>query len=362
MHTLQQTRQFIDKHKRHWLTVSFLVGFVIDNLTLNRIDQLFDNVILATYVILAMGSMLLLYAGTADKLPERMSVFMVRYMPYVAQYAFGGLFSGMLIFYSRSGSWFESWPYLLIILAVIFGNETIKNRTGRLIFTLAMLFVGLFSYVVLIVPVILGKMGAIVFVGSGILALVIMLLFIRALRKIIPNFFALHHRSVVFIIGTIFAAFNVLYFTNVIPPIPLSLKDAGIYHGVIRFGDGTYQLTYEKPQWWEVFRDSDKTFHTGSRSNIYCFASVFAPTRLATDIYHSWEKYNETTGKWEERSRLSYSIVGGRDGGFRGYTLIQNYEEGKWRCRVETARGQVLGGETFRIEGGTPRELVTRIE
>lgn len=362
MVSLQATRQFIDRNKRHWLTVSFLVGFVIDNLTLNRIDQLFDNVILATYVLLAMGSMLLLYAGAADKLPERAGAFMVRYMPYVAQYAFGGLFSGMLIFYSRSGSWFESWPYLVIILAVIFGNETIKDRTSRLIFTLAMLFVGLFSYVVLIVPVLLGKMGALVFVGSGVLALLIMMLFIRALRMIIPNFFSLHHRSIVFMIGIIFSVFNVLYFTNIIPPIPLSLKDAGIYHGVVRFDDGTYQLTYEKPRWWQVFRNSDETFHSATRSNIYCFASVFAPTRLSTEIYHSWEKYNETTGKWEEYARLSYPIVGGRDGGFRGYTLIQNYEEGDWRCRVETARGQVLGSENFTIEEGAPRELVTRVE
>ena len=78
-----------------------------------------------------------------------------------------------------------SWPFLLIILGVIWGNETIRDRVQRLLFNIGMLFVGLFSYVVLIIPVILGAMGALVFVGSGIVALIIMLLFIRVLALIV---------------------------------------------------------------------------------------------------------------------------------------------------------------------------------
>ncbi|NCN52787.1 DUF2914 domain-containing protein [Candidatus Parcubacteria bacterium] len=362
MAIIQSVKKTFEKHREHWLTVAFFFGFLLDNLTLNRVDQIFDISILAFYVVLAMGSMLLLYAATADRLSEGFSRWAKKYTPLFAQYAFGGLFSGMLIFYGRSGSWYESWPYLLIILGVIFGNETIKDRTGRLIFTLAMLFVGLFSYVVLIVPVFIGKMGAMVFVGSGILALVIMLIFMRILRMIIPNFFSLHQRAIIFTIGIIFALFNFLYFTNIIPPIPLSLKDVGIYHSVIRFGDGTYQLTYEDTKWWEFFRNSDTTFHYTPGSNVYCFASVFAPTRLSTDIYHSWDKYNDATGEWVEYSRLSYPISGGRGAGFRGYTFIKNSQPGTWRCQVETARGQVLGAEKFVIEPGVPGELVTRTE
>jgi hypothetical protein len=357
-----KAKTIFEKHREHWLTVAFLLGFVIDNITLNRVDQLFDNVILATYVILAMLSLLFLYAATAERFPEKMNPFIRKYAPLLTQYAFGGLLSGMLIFYGRSGSWFTSWPFLLIILGVIFGNETIKDRVRRLIFNLAVLFIGIFSYVVLIVPVVTGAMGPWVFIGSGIIALLIMLLFIRILRFFVPRFIEIHLRPLVFAIGTIFAVFNILYFTNAIPPIPLSLKEVGIYHGVVRYENGDYLLTYEKPEWWEFYRDSDSKFHYQFGDNVYCFASVFAPTRLRTDIYHRWERYDEDTKKWVLHGRLTYPISGGRGDGFRGYTQIANYAEGTWRCTIETARGQVLGSEKFTIEGGAQKELVTRIE
>jgi len=275
---------------------------------------------------------------------------MVRaYAPLVVQFSFGGLLSGMLIFYGRSGAWIESWPFLLIFLVVIYLNETIRDRTTRLIYNIAILFIGLFSYVVLVIPVLTGYMGPWVFIGSGLLALFIMHRFVLFLYRLIPRFMEMQMRKVVFTIGMIFVTFNFMYFTNIIPPIPLSLKDVGIYHSVVRFDNGDYQLKYEEGRWWQPFKNSDDTFHPVGGDNIFCFASVSAPTKLATDIYHSWEYYDETTGEWKEHSRIPYSIEGGRGDGYRGYTLIQNFRDGKWRCSVETERGQSLGYETFNI-------------
>ena len=114
--------------RRYWLTFAFFFGFVIDNITLNRVDQLFDNFVLFSYVIIAMLSILYLYAGTAGKMPEHWIPYARKYAPLLIQFSFGGLLSGMLIFYGRSGSWSESWPFLLVILAVIYGNETIRDR------------------------------------------------------------------------------------------------------------------------------------------------------------------------------------------------------------------------------------------
>lgn len=357
------TKEKMYRVRRYWLTIAFLLGFVVDNITLNRVDQLFDNIVLLSYVMLAMASMLVLYAGVAGKVPERIEPFMRTYAPLLVQFSFGGLLSGMLIFYGRSGTLYDSWPFLLIILTVIIGNEKIRDRARRLVFNMAILFVGLFSYVVLIVPVITGWMGPWIFLGCGLIALMIIYGFFRLLYRIIPNFIYLQMRPVVFVVGLIYLSLNFLYFANVIPPIPLSLKDVGIYHSVVRFDDtDEYQLTYEKPAWWQFLRKSDKDFHYEPGDNIYCFASVFAPTRLATDIYHKWEKYDETLGEWQKHGRFSYSIEGGRGNGYRGYTLIKNYSEGKWRCTVETERGQVIGREVFTIESGERGELVTRVE
>lgn len=351
------------KVKRHWMTISFVLGFILDNLTLNRVDQLFDNLVLAFYVLLAMASLLLLYGSAAEKIGGKIGDLSRKYAPLLVQFSFGGLLSGMLIFYGRSGSWSQAWPFLLIILLAIYGNETIRDRTSRLIYNIGILFIGLFSYTILIIPVLTGWMGPSVFVGSGLLALFVMYWFIQVLHKVVPRFITLHMRAIVFAIGFIFAGFNFLYFANLIPPIPLSLKDVGIYHSVVRFENGDYQLKYEDGKWYEPFKDSDKTYHAVTGDNIFCFAQVFAPTKLKTEIYHAWEYYDEEKGAWIEHTRLSYSIAGGRGDGFRGYTLIKNYHDGKWRCSVETERGQVLGRETFSIDSTEPpSEFIIRTD
>lgn len=343
----------------HWLTAAFLFGFILDNLTLTRVDQVFDNVVLLLYVLLAMLSILTLYAGIAEQFGERVSRFMREKSPIVMQYAFGGLLSGMLIFYGRSGSLSASWPFLLIILGVIYGNETIRNRSQRLVYNLVIFFVGLFAYVTLVVPVYLGKMGPVIFVGSGLLALVIMVVFFALVTRIVPNFIQLQKRNVVFIIGCIYFLLNFFYFTNLIPPIPLSLKEIGIYHSIVKYEDGSYGLTYEKPKWWEWYRDSDKVFHYSTGEDIFCFASVFSPSRLNTSIYHRWEYFDENEKKWMEHGRYAYPILGGRDDGYRGYTQISAYSEGDWRCTVETERGQVIGRESFTVVSGVRGELIT---
>lgn len=360
---LRRIKEKVEKHKQHLLTVSFVLGFLIDNITLTRVDQLFDNALLLTHITVAMVSLAFLYAASAGKFRESWNGPIVNFAPLATQFAFGSLFSGMLIFYGRSGSWLVSWPFFVIILAVIYGNETIKDRVQRLLYNLAMLFIGLFAYVVLIVPVVIGEMSAVVFVGSGILALIVMLIFIRILTMIVPRFIALHQRSIIFIIGVIYAGFNFLYFANLIPPIPLSLKDLGVFHSVVRFEDGSYQLSYEKGEWWKFYRKSDDVYHPSAGGNIFCFAKVFAPTKIDTDIFHIWDYYDEAQGKWVEHARVSYPILGGGDGGYRGYTLIKNYRDGKWRCTVETERGQVLGRETFTVDStAVPKELTTRRE
>ena len=361
LNRLENSKSF-RRLSRYWLTVAFIGGFLLDNITLNRVDQVFDNVILATYVVLSMVALLLMYAGSAQKLPEEYNEKARLYSPLYVQFAFGGLLSGMLIFYGRSGDFSQSWPFILLILFVIYANETLRDRSARLVFNLAIFFIGLFSYMVLIVPVLTGYMSVWTFLGSGLIAVFIMYLFVLALFKVVPRFLTMHLRAVIFTIGAIYVTFNSLYFTNIIPPIPLSLKDVGIFHSVVRFEDGNYQLKYEKGKWWQPFKNSDDTFHAGAGDNMYCFAKVFAPTKLSTEIYHRWE-YKNVDGQWVEHFRTSYPISGGNDGGYRGYTLVKSFNSGEWRCSVETARGQVLGRETFEVEKGTaPGELETRYE
>ena len=103
------------KAKRHWLTVIFLLGFVTDYLLLNRIDDKFDNAILLFYVVLATGSLLLFYVGVSDKWGYKWSPKLLKYTPPLMQYSFGGLLSGMLIFYGRLIDCCITWEFILLV-------------------------------------------------------------------------------------------------------------------------------------------------------------------------------------------------------------------------------------------------------
>jgi hypothetical protein len=268
----------------------------------------------------------------------------------------------MFIFYGRSGDWLESAPLLVGFLVVMIINELAEDRSRRLVYNLSILFVGLFAYLVLVVPVVFGVMGPGIFIGSGLLALVLMYGYVRVLHFIIPHFLRLRMRWIVFSIGSIFVLYNGLYFTNVIPPIPLSLQEVGIYHSVVRFDSGDYQLRYEPSPWWQPWRTTSSVFRAEAGGPVYCFARIFAPTTIATKVQHRWE-YRTSTEGWREHATITYPIraVGSR--GYRGYTMISNYSSGEWRCSVETTRGQVLGRHTFTIDTSTaPQELRTYIE
>ncbi len=346
---------------RHWLTVAFFLGFITDVILLNKVDDLVDNLILLFYVLLATTGMLLLYIGVAERGPGFMTRFFKRYAPILMQYAFGGLLSGMLIFYGRSGDWIASAPFLLLILAVILGNEFVDKRSDKLVYNLALYFIGLFSYVVLVIPVILGRMGDGIFILSGLIALVLVSFVVQILYRIIPNFMQVNTHRVIVVVGFIYIGFNALYFTNVIPPIPLSLTQLEIAQSVNRLGSGNYNIVSEVQPWYRKLPLVTKELHPTGTS-IACFARVYAPTKLETEIFHRWE-FKDKNGDWVERFRLGYTISGANSGGYRGYTRLQNFSNGVWRCSVETERGQVLGRTKVWIETGVnPKETITRIE
>jgi Protein of unknown function (DUF2914) len=351
---------FVHTIKHHWLTIAFVLGFVTDYLLLNRVDDTFDNAVLLFYVVLASVSMLLLYAGIAEKFGTRPSAFFRRVAPMLMQYSFGGLFSGMLIFYSRSGALWASWPFLLLFIAAIYGNETVRNRGQQLVFNILSYFVGLFSYLVMVVPVFLGHMGPEIFVASGLLALIIVYMLVQLLSKIIPNYMALQTKPIVFMVFGLFVGLNTLYFTNIIPPIPLSLQDIAIVHSVVKFGDSGYELTKEPIPWYRMDKRLNLIFHPSDTGTVACFTRVFAPSKIDTDIYHVWE-YKNADGVWTEYFKKSYPITGKAVNGYRGWTSITASRDGVWRCSVQTERGQELGSKQFTIDNSVPPTVLEKV-
>jgi len=348
--------------KKHWLSLAFVFGFLTDLMLLNKVDDTIDNLILLFYLILATTSLILFYVGVAERVSEKWVKRYRLFMPLAMQYSFGGLLSGMLIFYGRSGDFLVSAPFFVLIIAVILSNEFSKKESGRLVYNLAVYFVGVFSYFVLVVPVFIGDMGDIIFVGSGLLALVLVSYILKVLKSIIPRFLELKSREIIFTIGSLYFLFNGFYFLNLIPPIPLSLTELNVYQKVERTAVGGYLLVGEEKSWRNKIPFISENFHPLRGEGVSCFARVYAPTKLTTDITHRWE-YLDSNGKWREHFRLSYEITGENKNGYRGFTTLSNVRDGKWRCVVENKRGQVLGRKTFTVDTSRqPTDLVTIVE
>jgi hypothetical protein len=345
----QQLARYYWWVRRHISAVAFATGFVWDTLTLTRIDLLYENVVFVTYLLVALVGIFLVHSVETRLFAPRWLLRVRIWLPALIQFPLGGLFSGFVIFFTKSASFFANWPFLLIIFTLFVGNEFFKKRYERLVFQVSLYYFALFSYFILLTPILLNTIGTATFVFAGILSLFAIGLILFSVRKLFPKLYKQGGRLMWGIVGAIFISYNVLYFTNTIPPVPLVLKEIGIYHNVARV-DNVYTVTYESPAWYEGWRSTSKIFHRTKGEAVYCFSSVFLPTHFREVLYHSWQKKLDD-GSWARSSggRIAFTYVGGRDAGYRGYTLKQNLTEGEWRCVVETENKQVIGQVRFNI-------------
>ena len=338
-------------HKEHVATVALVLGFFVDVITFRNINLDISELILLVNLVIVAGSILILSIPTRE---TKTFFGQVRsWIPVAQQYSMGNLLSAFLILYSASGSIAASWPFLLLVLAAAIGNETFKRPEYRLPFQTTLFFLNLMLFAVLAVPIALNRIGAFTFAIGIAIAGGVFALFTATGRLIARRAFAEHLMRIRMGAVAVAALLIVFYFTNLIPPIPLSVKTTGVYHAVTH-EDDTYVVTREVRSFLARFFDLDgETLHLKNGETAYVFTSVFAPADFSESIVHRWQYFNDATGKWETWNTVRFPIVGGRHGGYRGYSLTENPKPGKWRVSVETVRGQVLGRVYFTVERAT---------
>jgi hypothetical protein len=347
---LQKIRHFFFKYERYVSPVTLIGGFAFDLVMLRRIDMFFSNALLISYLIISALSIIFLNIRETRKSrqeiehSETMHVILI----FMLQFCLGGLFSASFLFYSKSGSLVSSWPFLLLIFGYVIGNELLRKNYARLGFQISVFFTALFSYLIFFLPVILRKMGDAIFLLSGIASIIITGVFVYILSWFSPERTRQSASIVVVSLIGLFAVINTLYFTNLIPPIPLALKEVGIYRSIARLPDGTYYVVGERQKWFNLF-SGDPVLHVPEGGTLYALSSIFAPTALATSIIHEWKRYDEETGTWQAGEKIELPILGGRDSGFRTYSEKENPAPGHWRVDVTTLRGQLIGRLSFSL-------------
>jgi len=346
---IKRIRKFLKKNERYLMPIALLWGFIFDNLTLTRIDQFYDNMVLFTYLVVAGVGITVLQLHRNEVFERPFLDKIAPWLPLFIQFAFGGLFSGYFVFYSRSASLAASWFFILVLLGLLVGNEFFRKHYTRFTFQISIYYLAVFSFTIFFIPVIIGKIGAWIFILSGIVSLLVIWMFLYFFFRVIPEEVVRSAKFLVVSIFSIYLSINFLYFQNVIPPIPLSLKDVGVYHLVEKTDVGDYLVVAEEKRWGDVSGWFKDTIHITPGNSVYVYSAVFAPTDISTDVVYRWQYYDESAEVWSVASEIPTSIIGGRGEGYRSFSFKENVFPGKWRVDVVTPRGQLIGRVKFDI-------------
>ena len=346
----KSTEELAAWYMRYISPLALIAGFIADNLVLlRRIDVWTSHVLLFGYLALAALSIVVLNLIITGRIRTAWVLKITPLIPVVTQFAFGGLFSGYLSLYSRSASFALSWIFVVIVAALLLGNERFVRQYMKFSFQISMFFAVLFSFLIFFLPIVLHRIGPWMFVLSGITSVTVITLFLRFIGYLMPELLRRERTRVARSIAVIFIIFNILFFSNAIPPLPLALKMAGVYHGVERTQDGIFHLGAESEPWYLDYIPHTRMFHHSPGETVYAYSAVFAPSGISTVILHEWQKYDAATGEWLTKATVRYPIIGGRDGGYRGYSFIKDVSAGKWRVNVVTQYGQLIGRISFTI-------------
>lgn len=348
-------------HEKRVSSFFLLLGFVIDSLTLRRIDQVWENLWVLGHILGIAILMVLIHKlennpGDEED-PSKIHFWLVNGL----QFLFGGSLSVFLVFYFRSGDLSVSWPFILVLIFAVLANEIFKKHFIRLTFQMSLFFLLVFCGSIYMLPIIFHNIGAGIFVLSGLLSLGIMVLYLNIIMRVCKIKFFDSRKSIFISILSIYIVINTLYFTNLIPPIPLSVTHSGLYYSIIRDQENNYVVRQERSDWKSYFKIYDE-FKLGPNDSVYAYSSVFAPSSLNLDVVHHWQYYDESKEEWVDHERIILPVVGGRDGGFRTYSMKSTLPAGKWRVNVETVRGQIIGRLRFTIVNSavTP-PLITQV-
>ena len=316
----------------------FVGGFVWDALTLGRTIKSLDLFLLLGYLAGAAVILVALGRGITFRGSQ--------YLNAVLQFFFGGIFSALFIFYFLSSSGIAEYLVVIGLAAVLIGNEFLQSRYSELtlswtFFTMsaAMFFNFAFAH--------LFRSISTFWFYLGTLVAVLMVLTLRQVSKsesasVVPSI-------------AVAALMLVLHVVNIIPPVPLVKKEMLIAHSVQR-RQGGYVAMVEPPgrRFW---RRSSVEFRWKEGERVYCFTSVFVPGGIRTTIRHRWLRYDDASGEWMNAGVVPFTIAGGRETGYRGYTYKQRVTPGRWRVVAESESGAAIGIVDFRVSRGEAGKL-----
>jgi Protein of unknown function (DUF2914) len=346
MQAIKTTLGWARTHERHLSALAMAGGFAFDSYAFGRIDRVMTQAVFILYLVVSGTCIAVLHRreSRGDAANPRLHTILVA----ATQFALGALLSGFCVFYIRSASLGASWPFLLFMAAIFIGNEYFRAYASRLVFAALLFFFALYSYAILLVPLVLEQIGPRSFLISGGLAVAAFFLYMRAIAWLGHDRYRNARNQIAAGMVMITVLMNAFYFLKVFPPLPLVLTDAGIFHNAKRTGN-LFQVAAEpEPPSWQALFGIFPVVHAEPGAKLYLYNAIFAPRGLRTQIVHEWQ-WQDAQHDWKTQQRVQVPIAGGREDGFRFYSTKTAPAPGQWRVNIVTLDGRAIGRVRFSV-------------
>jgi hypothetical protein len=329
--------------------IFFFGGFLWDALTIGRNVAYSDLITFFVYlgiaatILYTIGSPTFILSDASKLSPWAAKVHKRLYwenLPYfLLQFLFGNLLSSLFILYFKSSNHWLAWAMSIILGIMLVANEYLEDKYKQL--TLSWALFGfcamlLFNFAL---PYLMGSIQAVWFYLSTLLGAGAA----YWLYKKTPD-----HDGSIWPVWVIAALLMLAYAFDMIPPVPLVKRDIAVGYAIDKV-NGNYQLSQQPSTWWMFWRNASSDLYVAPGQRVYCFSSVFAPNGLKTRLYHVWQFHDKKIG-WQTKSRVGFTLSGGRYNGFRGYTYKTDLQAGEWRVSVETENDKTVAVQEFSVK------------
>lgn len=372
----------VQKTEKFFPAFAFLGGFSWDSMTIGSKVYGSDLVILFLYYLLALVSIYFIatrisvesknmdsgesiYGEDSDveihqnffsKIKNReWSSSWIERLTCVVQFCFGNLYSALVICYFKSSGSIASFAIVLILAALLVGNEFLKEKYENFGICLAFLCLLGTMFFNFLIPHLVHGMGPFWFFLSILLsAVVCYLLWTKSSRG-----YSRQKRFLVAPIAICLVLF-IAYLANWIAPVPLVLKQQIVCKN---FNRETYSCDVDKLDFWQRVGFKGETIHKDEGDEVYFMSSVYAPAELKAPIEFRWYYKEPSTNRFKLTDKITSSrmvVRGGREAGYRSYSKKKNIPPGTYKVETAYKDGAVIGAKSFKVLEGIPEQGFVR--
>lgn len=326
----------------------FVGGFCFDALMVHRIDD--APVLIQQGAYLVVIGLLLFGLNAWDHREVPPPGFLRgiwRWSQPVLHFLLGTLLNAYALFYFKSASGLSALLFLGTISLLLLANELPQFRRYGPVVLFGLYSFCLTSYFAYLYPVLLGRLRPWMFLLAVATSLLPLLLLSWGHHRFTGDTRRVLREALAPSLG-VQAVLVLLFVGHFVPPVPLSLRDIGIYHGVQRAPNAaTYTLSHHPRPWWRFWAKDEQDFLARPEDRIFCFVHIFAPRNFRDEVRLRWA-HHEPLG-WASSDAVPLQVSGGKDEGYAGYSYKQNWRPGDWQVTVETRDGREIGKRRFTV-------------